>query len=92
MDPAHPAIRPGDRPLPDVEAWTPWLHEVAAALALDSVDVPLGGILGLAGTVSSRFTRPMAPVAAFLWGYARGVRPADDPLTLTAAILSALPE
>lgn len=75
----------------DPVAWAPWIREVAASVGVSDAQVSVGDLMELAGAVSQRFTRPMAPVSAFLWGYARGSDPDADPHDLVDAILAAMP-
>lgn len=75
----------------DPDAWAPWVAEVAASLGVAASDVAIADLLELTGTVSHRFVRPMAPVSAFLWGYARAVHPDADPRALADAVLAAIP-
>lgn len=75
----------------DPAAWAEWIHDVAAAVGVSDADVSVQDLMELSSAVSSRFTRPMAPVSAFLWGYARALAPDADPRSLAAAILAAIP-
>lgn len=80
-------------PRPDVDAtaWEAWITHVCAALEVDPARVDVAAVHGLTGTIASRFTRPMAPVAAHLWGLAQGAHPDADPLTLRDAIIASIP-
>lgn len=78
------------RPPVDAAAWQPWVDHVCRALDVDPAQVDVAAVHELAGEVAAAFTRPMAPVAAHLWGLASGRRGgAADP---RAAILAAARE
>ena len=67
--------------------WHEWLDQVCAAVGVDPVAVPVGEVLGLAGSVSRDVVRPMAPVSAFIWGLALASHPDADPARLRRALL-----
>ena len=67
--------------------WHEWLDQVCAAVGVDPGAVPVGEVLGLAGSVSRDVVRPMAPVSAFVWGLAVAAHPDADPARLRRAIL-----
>lgn len=76
---------------PEPEMWSRWVERVRTALDVSvAIDVPL--VLDLAGAVSRRFSRPMAPVSACLLGVALGQHPDADPSAVCDAILAACPE
>lgn len=67
--------------------WHEWLDQVCGAVGVDPADVPVGEVLGLAGSVSRDVVRPMAPVGAFIWGLAVASHADADPELLRRAIL-----
>ncbi len=69
------------------ERWRTWIDQVCGAVGVDPDAVPVGEVLGLAGTVSHEVMRPMAPVSAFIWGLAVATHPDADPDALRAALL-----
>ncbi len=71
------------------EAWQPWVNTVAASVGMDPATVSVPVIHELTSAVSSTRTRPMGPVAAHIWGLARGLRPDVDPDVLRQAIVDA---
>ncbi|WP_232549986.1 DUF6457 domain-containing protein [Propioniciclava soli] len=77
------------RPPVDQALWQPWLDHVCAALELDPTRVDVDAILSLAGEVADASTRPLAPVAAHLWGLAGAGMPGVDAAALHDAILDA---
>lgn len=77
------------RPPIDQSLWQPWIDHVCTAVGVDPALVDVGAIHVLSGEVAEVYERPMAPVAAHLWGLARGVRPEASPDTLGAGIIEA---
>lgn len=73
----------------DEEAWQPWVNTVAASVGMDPAKVSIPVIHTLTSAVSSARTRPMGPVAAYIWGLARGLQPDADPEQLRQAIIDA---
>ena len=73
----------------DEEAWQPWVNTVAASVEMDPATVSIPVIHSLTSAVSSARTRPMGPVAAYIWGLARGLQPDADPEELRQAIIDA---
>lgn len=73
----------------DEAAWQPWVEQVAASVGLeaDAVSIPL--IHELTSVVSHARSRPMAPVAAYIWGLAEKLNPDVDPDELKQAIVDA---
>lgn len=71
------------------EAWQPWVNTVAASVGMDPNSVSIPAIHGVTSAVSAAQTRPMGPVAAYIWGLARGQRPDVDPDVLRQAIIDA---
>ena len=67
--------------------WQEWLDQICGAVGVDPAVVPVGEVLGLAGSVSRDVVRPMAPVSAFIWGVAVAAHPDADPAGLRRAIL-----
>lgn len=77
------------RPPVDAARWQPWIDHVCAAVGVDPAAVDVAAVHDLSGEVAAVFTRPMAPVAAHLWGLARGRFPDADPAALRAAVVAA---
>ena len=73
----------------DEEAWQPWVDAVAASVAMDPADVSVLEVHDLTSAVSHARTRPMGPVAAYIWGLARGLQPDADPAELRRVIVAA---
>ena len=71
----------------DQSQWQAWIDHVCQALGVDPADVDVRAIHDLTGQIANEYERPMAPVAAHLWGIARarGVEPAEAAETLVAA-------
>ena len=76
----------------DAEAWQPWVNTVAASVGMDPSTVSVPVIHELTSAVSKARTRPMGPVAAHIWGLARGLHPDVDPKVLRQAIMAAAEE
>ncbi|WP_296136876.1 NTP transferase domain-containing protein [uncultured Tessaracoccus sp.] len=74
------------------EDWSAWIDEVCAALDLDRRLVDVEEIHGLTRVVAREFLRPMAPVAACIWGLARASHPDCDPEAQRAAVVTAARE
>ncbi len=72
--------------------WAGWIDEVAASVGVEFDHAMVPELMEFTATVARTFTRPMAPVSAFLWGYAQAVAPDADPDELAATILAALPQ
>lgn len=68
-------------------AWDAWVDDVAQALGLDGAAVDVPFIHGLTQVVAHEFTRPMAPVAAYLLGLAAGRHPERSVEELRDAIV-----
>lgn len=82
----------GDRrPDVDARAWAGWVAHVCAAVGVEPARVDIAAIHSLTGAVAAGFTRPMAPVAAHIWGLAQVAHPDADPDALRDAILAAMP-
>lgn len=73
----------------DERAWGDWVVARCAELGLDPGAVDIHEIHDLTREVAHRHARPLAPVAAYLLGMARGRDTAPDPL---ATLLASLPE
>lgn len=73
----------------DEETWQPWVNTVAASVGMDPTAVSIPEIHSVTSAVSSARTRPMGPVAAYIWGLARGLQPDADPQELRRAIIDA---
>ena len=73
----------------DEEAWRPWVTGVAAAMGTDASEVSIPAIHEMTSAVSHARTRPMGPVAAHIWGLARGLPPDADPAVLRQLIVDA---
>jgi Domain of unknown function (DUF6457) len=56
----------------DLSVHDDWIEAACAALGVPREALDVDAVLGLAGRVAHRVGRPMAPVAAFLLGYALG--------------------
>ncbi|MEO7589545.1 MAG: DUF6457 domain-containing protein [Arachnia sp.] len=76
----------------DEQAWQPWVGAVAASVGLDPASVSIAAIHDVTSAVSKARTRPMGPVAAHIWGLARGLHPDADPVVLRRAIIDAAGE
>ncbi|RMB62109.1 DUF6457 domain-containing protein [Tessaracoccus antarcticus] len=73
----------------DEQAWQPWVSAVAASVGIDPLAVSIPAIHEVTSAVSHSRTRPMGPVAAHIWGLARGMHPQVDPDVLRRAIIDA---
>lgn len=71
------------------KAWQPWVDAVAASVEVDPETVSIPEIHAVTSAVSRSRTRPMGPVAAHIWGLARGLYPEADPEVLRKAIIEA---
>lgn len=80
------------RPPVDPALWQGWLAHVCAAVGVDPSSVDLNAVHDLAGQVAAVYERPMAPVAAHLWGLARGAHPDADSDVLRDALQAAARE
>lgn len=78
-----------DRKPVDEAAWQPWVQQVAASVGEEASSVPIRTIHELTSAVSHLESRPMAPVAAHIWGLAQRLRPDADPEHLRQAIIDA---
>lgn len=76
----------------DETAWRPWIADVCATVDIDPESVSVEDIHDLTRVIAHRFTRPMAPVAAYIWALARATHPDADPAALGDAIASCMPE
>ena len=56
----------------DLSTYDDWIDAACAALDVPRDALDVDAVLGLAGRVAHRVTRPMAPVSTFLLGYALG--------------------
>lgn len=67
-----------------------WCHELLEALELDSLDVDIDAVLGLAGVAAHSIVRPAAPlttfIAAYAAGFAAGTGQAGERLAMDSAI------
>lgn len=77
------------RPPLDQALWQGWIDTVCAAVGVDPESVDVAAIHDLSGQVAADFTRPMAPVAAHLAGFAHGLDQRADPLDVRRAIMAA---
>lgn len=68
---------------------TPWLAVACSTCTVEQDRVDIPALLELAGLVAGAGLRPMAPVAAHLWG--RAVARGDDPQQALRVIVSSLP-
>ncbi|MFV0428322.1 MAG: DUF6457 domain-containing protein [Arachnia sp.] len=75
----------------EAEAWQEWIGCVADALGEAPEAVDVAAIHALGREVARGFTRPMAPVSAYLWGLAVASHPETDPGELRDRILTCLP-
>ena len=73
----------------DEASWQPWVEQVASSVGLDAEEVSIPTIHELTSAVSHARSRPMGPVAAYIWGLARGLRPDADPELLRQSIIDA---
>lgn len=75
------------RPPVDQALWQPWIDHVCAAVDVDPALVDVSALHALSGRVAGTFSRPMAPVAAHLYGVAlgAGVAPEDAVAAIRAA-------
>lgn len=73
----------------DEQSWRPWVEQVANSVGMDASHVAIHPIHELSGAVSNARSRPMAPVAAHIWGLAERLRPDVDPDELRRAITAA---
>lgn len=73
----------------DEQAWQPWVEQVAASVGMDASHVSIHPIHELSSAVSHARSRPMAPVAAYIWGLAERLRPDVAPDELRRAIADA---
>ncbi len=80
------------RPPIDEARWQPWVDHVAGALQVASERVSPTAIHELTSIVAADFQRPMAPVAAYIWGLAVAHFPEADPVELRDRIVAAIPE
>lgn len=71
--------------------WQPWIDHVCAAVDVDPALVDLTAIHELTGRVAGDFTRPMAPVAAHIWGLAGATEAARDAIAAAAVDAGAPP-
>ncbi len=68
-----------------------WLAQACAAVGVDVSAVDVAAIHDLTRVVAHDLARPMAPVAAFVWGMALGQQPLTAPEVLRAAIEATVP-
>lgn len=73
-------------------AWRPWIEDVCAAVGVDPALVDVHEIHGLTRVIAHEFTRPMAPVSAYVWGLARASHPDADAGALLDGIIAAIPD
>ncbi len=52
--------------------WQSWIEEACAAVGVDPALVDVAGVHELTRDIAHGFSRPMAPVGAFIWGIALG--------------------
>lgn len=74
------------RPPIDRAAWQPWIDHVCSALGVDPALVDPHQVHALTASVAERGDRPLAPLAAHVWGLARATHPDADPDALRSAI------
>lgn len=84
---SHPAA-PGNDEVDDKAAWRAFVMDACARLGVDDIDEH--AILRLSRRVAHEGARPMAPVAGFILGLARGANPDAAPAELAAALNEAL--
>ncbi|WP_249336214.1 DUF6457 domain-containing protein [Sinomonas gamaensis] len=67
-----------------------WCRELLGALELESLDVDIDAVLGLAGVAAHSIVRPAAPlttfIAAYAAGFAAGSGQAGERLAMDSAI------
>lgn len=73
------------------EDWLAWVRDACKTLEIDPATVDVDQILDLTRDVAQRFTRPMAPVAAYLIGRAAQRHGVDQSAQLIEALLAGLP-
>jgi len=56
----------------DLSVHGEWIEAACSTLGVPRDELDVDAVLGLAGRVAHRVGRPMAPVSAFLLGYALG--------------------
>lgn len=71
-------------------AWRAFVEDACAHLGLDAARVDERAVLRLTRRVAHAGARPMAPVAAHLWGSALATHPDADPTDLAARLAEAL--
>ncbi len=52
--------------------WQDWIREACEAVGVDPALVDVAGVHELTRDIAHGFSRPMAPVGAFIWGVAIG--------------------
>lgn len=75
----------------DQARWQPWIDQACAALDVGSAGVDVAAIHDLTSTIARDFVRPMAPVAAYLWGLAVAAHPDVAAEQLRQLIYEAMP-
>jgi len=73
------------------DEWQPWIEEACRAVGIDPSLVDANAILALTKVVAQRFTRPMAPVAAYILGVATAVEGPARSGQLAQALMDTLP-
>lgn len=66
--------------------WHAWIAQACAAVGVDPAQVDVEAIHGLTRAIAHGFSRPMAPVGAFMLGLALGGSPAAEPHEVLAAL------
>ena len=74
------------RPPVDQDAWQAWIDHVCAAVGVDPALVDVGAVHALSSAVAERGVRPLAPLAAHVWGLARATHPDADADALRTSI------
>ncbi|MHA6522893.1 DUF6457 domain-containing protein [Tessaracoccus sp. G1721] len=73
------------------EQWQPWVEEACRAVGVDPSLVDTEIVLSLTREVAHRFTRPMAPVAAYILGLAVAQAGAGEAERLVGRVVDSLP-
>lgn len=74
----------------DDAAWDDWIDTVGASIGVDGAGVDITFIHALTQLVAREFTRPMAPVSAYLLGLAHGTHPGRPIEELRDALVAAV--
>jgi len=71
--------------------WAPWIEKLALSVGVEPELVDVTFIHSLTQVVAHEFERPMAPVAAYIFGLAVAAHPELTPEEVRAAIVGAIP-